>query len=56
MQAAGKGVQVSCCIHELDHIKDTLDPQGLYLAVGDVPSREAAEAMLNELTLWCVGK
>ena len=55
VQAAGKGVQVSCSLHELDHIMDTLDPHGLYLAVRDVPSREAAEAMLRDLTSWCIG-
>ena len=52
-QAAGKGIQVTCGMDELDLVTETLDPRGLYLHVGGVPSREAAEIMLQALVRWC---
>jgi hypothetical protein len=55
-QSGGKGIQVVCGMDELDLVMDTLDPRGLYLRVGGVPSREAAEIMLQALTRWCSGK
>jgi len=54
-QAAGKAIEVFCDMDEIDHIMDTLDPHGLYLYVFDVPSREAAEALLKKLQKWCTG-
>lgn len=53
-QAAGKAIQVFCSIAELDQVMETLDPHGLFLTVSDVPSRAAAETMLDRLTTWCV--
>ena len=55
-QAAGKGIQVICQMDELDQVMETLDPRGLFLQVGGVPSREAAEWMLETLEKWCVGR
>ena len=55
-QAAGKGIEVFCTLDEVDHIMDTLDPRGLYLAVNDMPSRAAAEHLLHKLETWCTGK
>jgi hypothetical protein len=53
-QAAGKGIQVVCQMDELDQVMETLDPHGLFLSVGGVPSREAAEGMLKAIETWCV--
>lgn len=53
-QAAGKAIQVFCNIAELDQVMETLDPHGLFLTVSGVPSRAAAETMLDQLTKWCV--
>jgi hypothetical protein len=55
-QAAGKGIQVICQMDELDQVMETLDPLGLFLQVGGVPSREAAEWMLGTLEKWCAGR
>ena len=52
-QAAGKAIQVFCQIGELEQVMEALDPRGLFLSVGGVPSREAAEAMLRRLERWC---
>lgn len=54
-QAAGKGIQVMCTFDEVRQVMDTLDPRGLFLSVSEVPSREAAEAMLADLGKWCAG-
>jgi hypothetical protein len=35
---------------------ETLDTHGLFLSVGGVPSREAAELMLASLEKWCAGR
>ena len=53
-QAAGKGVQITCSFSELDEVIETLDPHGAFLSVLDVPSRDAAEYMLQKLEAWCV--
>ena len=53
IQAAGKGIEVICTFQELDLVMETLDPHGLYLLVGGVPSREAALDMLARLEKWC---
>ena len=56
VQAAGKGLQVNCRLTEIDKVIETLDPHGLYLAVGGVPSREAAEALLKKLEQWSAAR
>ena len=55
-QAAGKAVQVICDINEVDLVIETLDPHGVFLSVGNVPSREAGEALLRKLERWPVGR
>jgi hypothetical protein len=55
-QAAGKGVQVVCSMDEVDLVMDTLDPRGLFLSVSGVPSREAGEILLQQLSKWCASK
>ena len=55
-QAAGKGIQVFCDFGDIDEIMETLDPRGLYLSMGNVPSREAGLDMLDRLTRWCAPK
>ena len=55
-QAAGKGVQVLCRYDEIDAVMETLDPHGVFLSVGEVPSREAGEDMLARLEKWCIGR
>ena len=56
VQAAGKGIQILCRFKELDLIMETLDPHGVFLSMGGVPSREAAEEMLRQLEKWCAGQ
>ncbi len=56
IQAAGKGIQVNCTYDELDMIMETLDPHGVYLAMSEVPDREAALDMLVKLEKWAAGK
>lgn len=53
-QAAEKGIQILCSFTELDQVTEALDPHGVFLTVGDVPSRGAADRMLRELEAWCV--
>ena len=55
-QAAGKAIQVICTLDEIDLVVETLDPHGVFLSVGGIPSREAAEAMIKTLEKWCVGR
>ena len=55
-QAAGKGIQVVCQFDEVPAVMETLQPEGLFLSVGDVPSRQGGLAMLRDLERWCVGR
>ena len=54
VQAAGKGIQVTCDIQEVSQVMETLSPRGLYLSVGGVSSREEGETLLRRLEQWCV--
>jgi len=54
-QAAGKGVQVSCQLSEVNQVMDALDPHGLYLCIGGVSSREECEDLLKVLAAWSAG-
>jgi len=56
IQQAGKGMQVSLAYDEVPQAIETLDPHGVFLSVGGVPSAEAGEALLRELERWCTGK
>ena len=51
-QKAGKGIQVICTFDEIDSIMQSLSPQGLFLSVSEVPSREAGLTMLKRLEEW----
>jgi hypothetical protein len=52
-QAAGKAVQVVCTIDEIALVTEMLDPHGVFLSVGGVPSQEAGEALLHDVERWC---
>ena len=56
IQAAGKGIEVICTLAEVDQVMDTLAPEGLYLNVEGVPSREAGHDLLHRLARWCSGR
>jgi hypothetical protein len=56
VQSADKGIQVMCALDEVPSVMDTLNPHGLYLQVSDVPSRDAAIALLVDLSAWCAGR
>lgn len=55
VQAAGKGAEVFCDYKEIDDVMETLDPHGLYLYIGGVPSAEAGRDVLARLEAWCSG-
>lgn len=55
-QAAGKAIEVFCTFQETDAVIETLDPHGVYLAVSDVPSRDAGESLLRRLERWGSGR
>jgi hypothetical protein len=48
-RAAGKGIQVSSRVSELNQVMDALDPLGLYLSLSGISSRQEAEAVLKVL-------
>jgi hypothetical protein len=52
IQNAGKALQVSCTLAEIKDVMDLLRPQGIYLAVRDVPGQEEAEALIKNLERW----
>lgn len=52
IQAAGKSLQVTCTLKEIDEIMEHLAPEGVYLVVGDVPDLPSAEALLHRVNQW----
>lgn len=52
IQAAGKGVQVSCELGEVPDVLDALRPEGVYLVVEGVTSAEEAGALLRAVERW----
>ena len=54
IQVAGKGLQVTCQAGEVDQVIHALHPQGVYLVVSQVTSREMAEVLLRRLERWCL--
>jgi hypothetical protein len=56
IQAAGKGLQVNPQFEEVDTVMETLDPHGVFMIVGGVPSREAAEELLKKTERWAAGR
>lgn len=51
-QAAGKGIQISCRVDELEQIMATISPVGVFLAIGGVDSVDTAENILRALERW----
>jgi hypothetical protein len=56
IQAAGKGLQVNAQFEEVDTVMEALDPHGVFMIVGGVPSREAAEELLKKSEQWATGR
>jgi hypothetical protein len=52
IQDAGKGVQVTCEMGEIDQVMQALRPEGVYLVVNDVQSRDMADTLLRKLKRW----
>ena len=55
IQNAGKALQVSCTFAEIKDVTDLLRPEGIYLAVKDVPGHDEAQAMIRNLEKWSAG-
>jgi hypothetical protein len=55
-QAAGKGLWISCALDEVPDVMAALDPHGVCLAVGGVPTLEAGEDLLRRAEAWATGK
>ncbi|MHB9027033.1 MAG: trimethylamine corrinoid protein 2 [Armatimonadota bacterium] len=51
-QAAGKGLQLNLEADELDLFMEELHPEGLWINVGGVQSREQAEGVLKKVGQW----
>jgi hypothetical protein len=51
-QAAGKSLQITLGVEELDTFMDALCPEGLWLAVQGVESEEHAEKILEKTEKW----
>lgn len=51
-QAAGKGLQLGLEIDELDYFMDELSPEGLWIGLGGVKSREHADELLKKIARW----
>jgi hypothetical protein len=54
IQAAGKGLQATCDVNEIDDVMEVLRPEGVYLVVEGVLSREAASTLLRKVGRWGV--
>ncbi len=55
-QAAGKGIQINPKLEEIDTVIEALDPHGIFMIIGGVPSREVAEDVLRKMERWAAGK
>jgi hypothetical protein len=51
-QAAGKGLQIDIQADELETLMANLRPEGIWLRVGGVASREQGEAVLRRVSQW----
>ncbi|HOS44414.1 MAG TPA: trimethylamine corrinoid protein 2, partial [Armatimonadota bacterium] len=51
-QAAGKGIQLWAERDELDTIMDVLRPEGVWLGVSGIRTREEGEAVLKRVMRW----
>jgi len=52
VQKAGKGVQIYIDISELDFMMRELSPQGVWLGVGGIDTKEDADAVIKRLLTW----
>ncbi|MFB3880382.1 MAG: trimethylamine corrinoid protein 2 [Armatimonadota bacterium] len=55
-QAAGKGVEINIYPDELDTIMDALRPEGVWLNIYGVRSRDEAEALIRNVSGWRPGR
>ena len=51
-QAAGKGLQINLELDEIDLFMRELKPNGLWLAIHNVPDRETADAVVRKMMTW----
>ena len=51
-QAAGKGLQIGIDVSELPFFMENLRPNGIYLGVGGIKSRDDADAVLRAVAKW----
>jgi len=51
-QRAGKGIEVSLGPDELDTFMENLRPEGVWLSVGGVHTREEADAIVRKVSAW----
>lgn len=51
-QAAGKGLQIRITPEELDFFMTNLNPQGIWLAIERVETREEGEALIGKVAGW----
>jgi len=51
-QAAGKGLQITLEVNELDFFMENLHPEGLWIALSGVQDRDQAEALLRKVARW----
>jgi len=52
VQKAGKGLQISINISELDYFMEELSPQGIWLGVGGISTKDEADAVIKRLLTW----
>ena len=51
-QAAGKGLQITLEVDELDIFMEHLHPEGLWIRLSGVQDRDQAEALLRKVSKW----
>ena len=51
-QAAGKGIQVTCSVEEIDEVIQALSPTGVFLSISGVAHADTANNILRELQRW----
>jgi hypothetical protein len=51
-QAAGKGIQVICSVHEIDEIIASLNPRAVFLSISGVDHIDTANNILRALERW----
>jgi hypothetical protein len=52
-QDAGKGLQITMGVEELDTFMEELSPEGLWIRLGGVESEEHAGQLLDKIRGWC---